>query len=226
MIPISDQDIRKSGRPWMTWLLVGLNVIVFIYELTLGRTQIEQFFMTYGAVPAQITQGENLLSLFTSMFLHGGLIHIISNMVFLLVFGDNVEAVLGKLGYLGFYLLGGLFAAGAHVIVNPAANVPTLGASGAVAAVLGAYVVMFPRSRVKVLLFWGFFIQMTRVAAMLFVGVWFLMQFLSGLASLAVSTSQVGGVAYWAHIGGFIPGIVLGFLFRERAQEMVPERSR
>ena len=226
MIPIGDQNIRTRGRPWMTWLLVGLNVIVFVYELTLGETQLEQFITRFGTVPAQITQGENLISLVTSIFLHGGVVHILSNMVFLLVFGDNVEATLGKVGYLGFYLLGGLIASGAHIIANPAAEVPSLGASGAVAAVLGAYVVMFPRSRVKVLVFWGFYATVTRVAALLFVGVWFVTQFLSGLASLAVSTAQTGGVAYWAHIGGFVPGLVVGLLFRKRAQGLAQSSSR
>lgn len=226
MIPIGDQDIRESGRPWVTWLLVSANVIVFIYELTLGPTQLEQFVRDYGAVPARIREGENLISLFTSIFLHGGLIHILSNMVFLLVFGDNVEATLGKLGYLGFYLLGGLVASGAHVIANPGASVPSLGASGAVAAVLGSYVVMFPRSRVKVLVFWGFYATVTRVAALLFVGIWFLTQFLSGIAALTAQTAQTGGVAYWAHIGGFIPGLVVGFLFRKQAQELTVESSR
>jgi membrane associated rhomboid family serine protease len=220
MIPIGDQDIRGSARPWVTWLLVGLNVIVFIYELTLSQPQLEQFAAQFGAVPARITRGENLISLLTSIFVHGGVIHILSNMVFLLVFGDNVEAALGKAGYLGFYLLGGLIASGAQVIAYPEAEIPSLGASGAVAAVLGAYVVMFPRSKVKLLVFWGFYATMTRVAALLFVGVWFITQFLSGITSLAVRTAQTGGVAYWAHIGGFIAGLLGGLLFRKRAQEL------
>jgi membrane associated rhomboid family serine protease len=226
MIPVGDQDVRGSGRPWVTWALVGLNVIAFIYELTLGPAQLEQFLMAYGVVPAQIISGKNLVSLLTSMFLHGGLIHVISNVLFLAVFGDNVEAILGKVGYLGFYLIGGLLASGAHVAANSGATVPSLGASGAVAAVLGAYVVMFPRSRVRVLVFWGFFVTMTRVAALLFVGIWFITQLFSGVAALGVPTAQTGGIAYWAHIGGFIPGVVVGFLFRKRAQERVPHRSR
>jgi membrane associated rhomboid family serine protease len=226
MIPIDDQDVRDSGRAWVTWLLVGINVIVFIYELTLSPTQLEQFAMTFGAVPARITQGKNLFSLFTSMFLHGGILHILSNMVFLLVFGDNIEAILGKLAYLAFYLAGGIIASGAHVITNPTADVPSLGASGAVAAVLGAYVVMFPRSRVKVLVFWGFFATITRMAALIFVGVWFITQLFNGVAALSIRTAQTGGVAYWAHIGGFLPGLIVGLLFRKQAQERIVPFSR
>jgi len=224
MIPIGDQNIRSRGRPWVTWLLIAVNVVVFIYELTLGPGQLEAFATQYGAVPQQILQGENLLSLLTSMFLHGGWVHVISNMLFLGVFGDNVEAVLGKLRYLIFYLGGGLAASAAQILLNPASQQPIVGASGAVAAALGAYVVMFPRSQVRVLVFFGYFAPTTRVAAFLFIGIWFVTQLLSGVASLGVNTAQTGGVAYWAHVGGLVAGAVVGFIFRSRARELVPQR--
>jgi len=220
MFPIGDEDIRTASRPWVTWLLVGLNVLVFLYELTLGRTQLEQFFMTFGVVPAQVMQGKHLISLLTSMFMHGGWAHIFSNMLFLWVFGDNIEAVLGKLLYLGFYLVGGLVASSAHILFNLGADMPSLGASGAVAAVLGAYVVMFPRSQVKVLVVFGFIARVTRVAALFFVGIWFITQLFNSVASLGPATAQTGGVAYWAHIGGFVLGLIVGFLFRGQAKEV------
>jgi len=220
MFPIGDEDIRTASRPWVTWLLVGLNVLVFLYELTLGRTQLEQFFMTFGVVPAQVMQGKHLISLLTSMFMHGGWAHIFSNMLFLWVFGDNIEAVLGKLLYLGFYLVGGLVASAAHILFNLGADMPSLGASGAVAAVLGAYVVMFPRSQVKVLVVFGFIARVTRVAALFFVGIWFITQLFNSVASLGPATAQTGGVAYWAHIGGFVLGLIVGFLFRGQAKEV------
>lgn len=227
MFPVGDDDVRGAGRPWLTWTLVAINVVVFLYESTLGQSQLEQFFMTYGVVPAQVVQGQNLFSLFTSMFLHAGWAHILSNMISLAIFGDNVEAALGKLGYLLFYLAGGLAASVAHIGFNLGAQVPSLGASGAVAAIMGAYVVMFPHSRVRVLMIFGFIARFTRVTALLFVGIWFITQLFSGVASLGVATAQSGGVAYWAHIGGFVLGLLVGFLLRGQAPELErPERRR
>ncbi len=226
MLPIGDQDVRKENVPLVTWALVGLNVIAFIYELTLSQAQLEQFFMNYGVVPARIQEGEQLIALLTSMFLHGGWAHIVGNMLFLLIFGDNVEATLGKLPYLIFYLAGGLVASGAHILLNANAELPSLGASGAVAAVLGAYLVMFPTSRVKVLVFVGYLATVTRVTAALFLGIWFVMQLFSGVASLGPETAQSGGVAYWAHVGGFVLGLGIGFLLRGEAPELAPERER
>jgi membrane associated rhomboid family serine protease len=220
MFPIGDENVRTPGVPWVTWLLIALNGAAFLYELSLGQGQLDQFFSTYAVVPAQIVDGENLVALVTSMFLHGGWAHILGNMVFLAVFGDNVEAVLGKLPYLLFYLLGGIAASAAHVLVNTSSTLPSLGASGAVAAVLGAYVVMFPRARVRVLIFLGVFATVGRVTAFLFLGVWFLMQLLSGVASIGPATAQTAGVAYWAHIGGFVVGLFTGFVFRGRARRL------
>ncbi|MFP4395172.1 MAG: rhomboid family intramembrane serine protease [Anaerolineales bacterium] len=219
MFPIGDTDVRDSGPAIITTALLILNTIAFGIELTVGVEGIDQLFRQYGVVPAQIGQGRQLYSLFTSMFLHGGWMHLISNMVFLMVFGDNIEAVLGKIGYLLFYLGGGIAASVTHIVVNWGSSMPSVGASGAIAAILGAYVVMFPRSRIKVLYFswWG--IGITRITAIVFLGFWALMQFLNGVAALGAETAQTGGVAVWAHIGGFVAGLVIGFLFKGQAQK-------
>jgi membrane associated rhomboid family serine protease len=212
MFPVGDEDSPKIGLQWMTVLLIGINILVFLYQITLGEGQLEQFIRTYGVVPAQIQQGEDLISLLTSMFMHGGWMHIIGNMLSLWIFGDNVEAALGKVLYLGFYLAGGLAASAVHILFSLGSTTPSLGASGAIAAVMGAYVVMFPKARVRVIMGWSR--RVTRVTALVFVGVWFLLQFLSGIASLGVQTAQTGGVAYWAHIGGLVAGVIAGFFVR------------
>ncbi len=217
MFPIGDDDIRGAPPPYVTWVIVALNVLVFLYEISLSQPELRQFTETFGVIPAEILQGRQLYGLFTSMFLHGGWLHIVSNMAFLLVFGDNVEALLGKLSYVLFYLAGGLVAAIAYIAVNPGSTAPSIGASGALAAVLGAYVVMFPGSQIRALVMLGFFVTVTRVTAVIFLGIWFIMQLLSGVASLGVETAQ-GGIAYWAHIGGFVFGLLVGFLLRGRAQ--------
>jgi membrane associated rhomboid family serine protease len=226
MFPIGDDDVRGAPPPIVTWVLVGLNVLIFLYEISLPRSGLESFISTYGVVPERILSGEQLFSLITSIFLHGGWLHVIGNMVFLAVFGDNIEAILGKLGYLLFYLAGGISASLAHVLLNPGSTAPSLGASGAVAAILGSYVVMFPRSRIRALVIFGFYVTITRVNAVIFLGIWFVMQLFSGVASLGVNTAQSGGVAYWAHVGGFVFGLILGFLLRSQAQDQGLNRSR
>ena len=218
MFPLGDDDIHGAPPALVTWGLVALNVVVFIYQLTLNEAALTNFFLTFGAIPALILQGERLFTLFTSMFLHGGWLHIIGNMVFLLVFGDNVETVMGKFGYLLFYLVGGLAASAAFIVLHPDTTVPMLGASGALAAVLGAYIVMFPRSQVRALIFLGFFVTITRVTAFIFLGIWFVLQLFQGIGALGAS--QTGGVAYWAHIGGFVFGLVVGLGLRGRARKM------
>lgn len=224
MFPIGDDDVRGQGVPWLTILLILANVAVFILELSMGRG-LQEFVVRWGAVPAHIANGERLETLVTSMFLHGGWVHIIGNMLFLWVFGDNIEATLGRIGFLLFYLIGGIVASGAHVLSALGSEIPSVGASGAIAAVMGAYVVMFPRSRVRVLLFLGFFLTTTRVTAIVFIGVWAVMQFFNGVASLGAETAQTAGVAYWAHIGGFVFGLLVGLLFRGRAEGLDLVRS-
>jgi membrane associated rhomboid family serine protease len=226
MFPIGDTDVKGSGPGILTIVLIVINVLAFLFELSLGQSGLRDFVQQYGVVPTEITQGNQLYSLFTSMFLHGGWVHLISNMLFLGVFGDNVEATLGKIYYLGFYLLGGLAASATFVLVNLDSNRPSIGASGAVAALLGAYIVMFPESRVKALVvvgFWGF---VTRVQALLFLGIWFITQLFNGVATLGVDTAQTGGIAVWAHIGGFVFGLIIGFLFRNQAGKLEFEGGR
>lgn len=227
MFPVGDTDVRDAGPAIITTALLILNILAFGIELTVGVDGLEQFFRQYGVVPAQIAQGDQLYSLLTSMFLHGGWMHLIGNMVFLMVFGDNIEAVLGKIGYLIFYLGGGLAASAAYIIINWGGTTPSVGASGAIAAILGAYVVMFPRSRIKVLYFSWLGIGITRITAIVFLGFWALMQFLNGIASLGAETAQTGGVAVWAHIGGFVAGLVIGILFRGHAEKLkIGQRGR
>ncbi len=220
MFPIGDTDVRKSGPAILTIVFLILNIVVFVLELSVGAEGLEQFFRQYGVVPTQVVQGQQLYTLLTSMFIHGGWMHLISNMLFLMVFGDNIEATLGKLPYMLFYLVGGLVASAAHILVNLESTMPSVGASGAIAAILGAYIVMFPHSRVKVLYFSWLGMGVTRVTAVLFLGFWALSQFLNGVASLGAETAQTGGVAVWAHIGGFVCGLVVGFLFKGRAEQL------
>ena len=216
MFPIGDDKVRGAGPGYVTILLIVINVLVFLFAATMAPAAAQEFINQWGAIPAAILQGSRLETLLTSIFLHGGWLHLIGNMLFLWVFGDNIEAAMGHLGYAFFYLAGGLVASAAHILLNPGSTVPSVGASGAIAAVLGAYIVMFPGSRIKALVFLGFFITTTRVSALFFLGIWFLMQLFAGVASLGVQTAQTGGVAFWAHIGGFVFGLLAGFFMRGR----------
>ncbi len=220
MFPIGDTDVRPRSTAHVTIALVVINTIIFIYESTLSQPALDSLFNQYAVIPTNILAGNHLYTLFTNMFLHGGWMHLIGNMLFLWVFGDNVEAVLGHIGYLIFYLIGGIVASISHVIMNATSTLPSLGASGAIAAVLGAYIIMFPRSQVRVLIFYGIGAGITRVAAILFLGIWAVTQLFNGVASLGVPTSQTSGVAVWAHVGGFILGFIVGLMFRGRAQNL------
>ncbi|MGI8784198.1 MAG: rhomboid family intramembrane serine protease [Acidobacteriota bacterium] len=219
--PIGDDDSQVTITPLVTYTMIGLNVLVFLYQLSLG-TNIEQFFMAWATIPAEITSGQDLppgipapvyVTLLTSMFMHGGFMHIFGNMAYLWVFGNNIEAALGHARYVIFYLACGLLASLAHVFFNANSVIPSLGASGAISGVLGAYIVMFPRGRVRVLMF----NSITHVPAFVALGMWILLQLVSGVGSLGADTAQTGGVAYMAHIGGFIAGMALGPILRQRA---------
>jgi len=214
MFPIGDTNVRGAGPGFVTIGLIILNVIIFLFEATMSRPALESFITQYGTIPAAIMQGDQLHTLLTSMFLHGGWLHLIGNMLFLWVFGDNIEAVLGKLWYLLFYLAGGIAASLAHILLNMGSTVPSVGASGAIAAILGAYIVMFPHSQIRLLVFLGLFMTVTRVTALVFLGIWAIMQLFNGIAGLGVETAQTGGVAFWAHLGGFVFGLLVGFLAR------------
>lgn len=218
MIPIGDTpDQRRTRFPIVTILLLLANVAVFVYQLSLGPA-INQFVASFGVVPAEIARGVDIppnspdpvyLTLFSAMFMHGGFLHIAGNMLYLWIFGDNVEDALGHIPFLGFYLLAGLMASLIHVFVDPSSTIPSIGASGAIAGVLAGYLVLFPTASVRTLLLLGPFITMARVSAFILIGFWAVLQFISGLASLGADTAQTSGVAFWAHIGGFVVGLVV-----------------
>lgn len=217
MIPLRD-NAPIRGLPVMTWGLIALNGLVFLYELTLSDPALEQFFMQYALVPGRLAQGENILTPLTCMFLHGGWLHIIGNMWSLYLFGDNVEDRLGSGRFLIFYLFTGLAANLTHFVTQPGSMVPTLGASGAIAGVMGAYVVLFPRARVLTLVPIFIFIYIVEVPAVVFLGLWFFIQLLSGLATVGEKVA-FEGVAWWAHIGGFATGILTLPLFTRRRSQ-------
>ncbi|MBX6341941.1 MAG: rhomboid family intramembrane serine protease [Thermomicrobiaceae bacterium] len=214
MFPIGDDNRGRRLSPIVNLALIGLNVLVFFYEISLPQGDLNQFIFTYGAIPREISHGRDLVTILTAMFLHGGWTHILGNMVFLYVFGDNVEDAMGHLKYLIFYLIGGVAAALAQTFINPDSTTPMIGASGAIAAVLAAYMVLYPSGLVRVLVFLGFFVTVMMVPAILMIGLWFLIQLFNGLGSLGVPTAPTSGVAFWAHIGGFIAGLILVWVFR------------
>jgi membrane associated rhomboid family serine protease len=223
MIPLRDA-IPSQSPPAVTVLLITLNVLAFLYELSLGKA-LDVFIMQYGAVPLrfilagqmeEVSTVERFLPLFTSMFLHGGWLHLGGNMLYLWIFGDNVEDRLGHVRFLLFYLACGLAAALAQIYINPTSKIPMVGACGAVAGVLGAYLVLFPHARVLALIPIVFFFQIVELPALLFLGFWFLMQFLNGAISITAANYATGGVAWWAHIGGFASGVALAYLFPKR----------
>ena len=221
MIPISD-DLRPRRFPIVNYFLIAANVVVFLYELSLG-SQLDAFTTQYALIPAQVTAGIDLgdfRNIFIGMFLHAGWLHLLGNMLYLWIFGDNVEDRFGHFGYLIFYLFGGVIAAFAHTLLNPTSIVPTVGASGAIAAVLGAYLILFPRSRVYTFIPLGFFTRLTPLPAVLVLGVWFVLQLFNGVVS--VGTGDMGGTAFWAHIGGFVFGMLMGLLMKRNEPTPAP----
>ena len=221
MIPIRD-NIPSRTYPIVTVSLIVANGLAFLFEMSLGES-LGQFLLTYGLVPAKFfsLSGEirrNLPArfgpIFTSMFLHGGWFHIIGNMLYLWIFGDNVEDRMGHWKFLLFYLLCGVASAYAHLYTNTTSIVPTIGASGAVSGVMGAYMILYPRARIMMLVFVFFFVTVVAVPAVTFLFFWVLLQFISGMLTSAIG--QAGGVAWWAHIGGFACGVALVWLFRKR----------
>jgi len=207
MLPIGDDNSSRRTVPIVTYALILLNVLFFFVELTSG----DAFIQKWAFVPSRFlgNPGAGFLTLFTSMFMHAGWVHLGGNMLYLWIFGDNVEDRFGHIKYLIFYLLCGLAATFAQLAFNMGSNIPNLGASGAIAGVLGSYILMFPQERVKVLL--GN--SITTVPALIVIGGWIVLQFFSGVASIS-STADTGGVAFMAHIGGFVAGFLLTFLFR------------
>jgi membrane associated rhomboid family serine protease len=222
MLPLRDDQPRYS-TPWVTGFLIGLNLVIFLFEAALDPRSLNLVIHQFGVVPyhlgvflggsSRYTLPEIVLPFFTSMFLHGSWMHVIGNMWFLFIFGDNVEDWLGHFKYLVFYLLTGLIAMMTQVAIDLHSTVPSIGASGAIAGVLGAYFILYPRARV---LMW-FFIFVLWVPAWIVLGYWFVLNFLSGTqTALGVQGHNVGGVAFWAHVGGFVSGALLVKVFGER----------
>jgi membrane associated rhomboid family serine protease len=222
MIPLRD-NVPSRTFPVVNIALIGLNVLAFIYELALGQG-LERFMYAFGVVPQQMLehlQAQPLnpatwIPFLSSMFLHGGFLHLGGNMLSLWIFGDNVEDRMGHFRYLLFYLAAGLAGGLAHVLTNAPSVLPSIGASGAIAGVMGAYVILYPNARVLTLIPIFIFIQIVEIPAVIFLGFWFLLQFFSGTLSLGAATYQQGGVAWWAHIGGFLVGAATVLLFYRR----------
>ena len=216
MIPFADENPTRT-LPVVVFALIAANVVVLLYQLSLPPSALQAFISTWAAVPAKITHGAPVapglpypawITILTSMFMHGGLLHLGGNMLYLWIFGNNIEDALGHVRFLFFYLLCGVLAMAAQVLVAPGAGVPALGASGAIAGVLGAYAVRYPRARVlTLLLLFPFLIRVVRLPALWVLGFWFVLQLIPGALSLGFH--QAGGIAYFAHIGGFLAGCLL-----------------
>jgi len=208
--PIGDDQVRGGHKPIFSYLFIGVNIFVFLYEISLTANGLNFFFTEYGVIPIEITNGQDLHTLFTSMFIHNGWLHLVGNMLFLWVFADNIEAITGSFVFVLFYISGGIVADLAHVLIDIDSTNPTVGASGAISAVMGAYLVMFPTSRIKI---WAFFFVF-RILAIYFLGFWIFNQLIDGFNVLNPSSGFNSNVAFWAHIGGFLFGLVAGFFFR------------
>jgi membrane associated rhomboid family serine protease len=214
MMPLTDDNRGRRTTPIVTWVLIALNVVVFLYELVLSDASLSRFFNDYGIIPQKITDGEGYLALITSMFLHGGWLHLGGNMLFLWVFGDNIEDVMGHARFIVFYLLTGIAAGLIQVLTNTDSTVPLIGASGAISGLLAAYIVCFPHGRILTGVVFGIFITTIMVPAWLMIGYWIVLQVIQGTVSLGMD-ADTGGVAWFAHIGGFAVGLVLVFPFRQ-----------
>lgn len=218
IFPIGDTQVQGGYKPYVSYTFIVINILVFLYEFYL-EPNANEFIITYGTIPQEITSGVNYFTLITSMFLHGGWMHLIGNMLFLWVFADNIEATIGSSRFILFYLLGGLAASLAHVAFNSTSQIPSVGASGAIAAIMGAYLVMFPKSKIKMLVI--VFFQSFEIPAFLFLGLWMGQQLISGFGSLS-ETGDTAGVAWWAHIGGFVAGLIGGYFFKQSMDRWNP----
>jgi len=217
VIPLKD-DNPTNTFPFVTILLIVGNAAVFAYEMSLGHANIQAFVRRMAVVPYEIGHGiafQEYPTLLTSLFLHGGFVHLLGNMLYLWIFGNNIEDALGHARFILFYLICGIAASATHIALNTSSNVPVIGASGAISGVLGAYLILYPRARVLVLVPIFFFIRIVRVPAFFVLGIWIVFQFIEGLPSLVADSARAaGGVAWFAHIGGFFVGILLLPLFK------------
>jgi hypothetical protein len=232
MVPIPLHDhIRRQTFWTLTLAIICANVLAFLFELSLGR-EVDRVVFFFGIIPARYTIpqiaarlsfGGLVVPIFVSMFLHGGWLHLLANMLFLFVFGRSIEDRFGHLKFLLIYFLGGLGGALVHIVLNAGSRVPTIGASGAIAGVLGAYFVSFPSARITTLLPIFFFFWTVELPALLLLGYWFLIQFFSGFQMQAIQSATAGGVAWWAHVGGFIVGVLLALTLRPQRRRPVIE---
>jgi membrane associated rhomboid family serine protease len=222
MIPLKD-NIPSSRTPLITIGLIVINVLVYLNQLMLPPRAAVRFVYLYGLIPVEISQGQLLVphpvplygTILTSMFVHGGLFHLAGNMLYLWIFGDNVEDRLGRFRFLLFYLLSGVGAAAAQILSDPHSKIPMVGASGAISGVLGAYLLLYPHARVVTLVFFGWFVRVIEIRALFVLGFWIVVQLVSGLLTWG---AQVGGVAWFAHVGGFVAGLVMVIPLRRRAE--------
>ncbi len=217
MIPLGDASRRMVRFPIVTVSLILANMLVFLLELTGG----DAFVTRWSMVPADIMAGKNLVTILTAMFLHAGWSHILGNMIFLWAFGPEIEDFMGRMKYAGFYLLAGLAATAAQILLDPSSTIPNLGASGAIAGVMGAFLITYPRDRIRVLFFFGLFARVAFIPSIFLVGFWFLTQLFNQLGALV--TVQSGGVAYAAHIGGFIFGALVAKLMEQKNRPDIQE---
>jgi rhomboid family protein len=212
MFPLGDDDSQRRSVPYVTYALIAINVLVFLLELQNG----DEFIQQWAFIPHRFAEhpAEQIATVFSAMFMHGSWLHLGGNMLYLWIFGDNVEDEFGHVKYLLFYLLAGIAATFAQFAAASGSNVPNVGASGAIAGVLGAYILMFPNARINVLL--GR--QVVAMPALIVLGFWIVLQLISGVGTIATTSSDVGGVAYMAHVGGFAAGFLMAFLFRGRSR--------
>ncbi len=215
MIPLRDINPRRRF-PLVTIAVIVLNVLVFLYELLLPSATLDSWVATWGLVPYRLVSLDvrAILTVFTSMFVHGGFMHLIGNMLYLWIFGDNIEAAMGSFRFTVFYLLCGVGAALGQVLVDARSQIPMIGASGAISGVLGAYLLLYPRAEVETLVLLGYFVRLVRLPALVVLGLWIILQLFSGLLSLGAPAT--GGVAVFAHVGGFAVGVVLVGVFKRR----------
>ena len=216
MLPI--QDINPTRRfPIVNYILIAINVIVFLTQLSMSEQQLNQVYLTQSVVPVLASRApfavETLLDIVRIMFFHAGWAHLLGNMLYLWIFGDNVEDRLGRVLYLAFYLFCGFAASYAQVLIDPKSQIPLVGASGAIAGVLGGYLVLYPGVQVRALILLGYFSRLTEISALYVLGFWFVLQLFNGVTSLGPDTAE-GGVAFFAHVGGFVVGVILLFVFK------------
>jgi len=209
MLPLSDENPARL-KPYVNWLIIGSCVLIFLWQVSFGSSHFVNTLNMYGLVPARLLSGDGYQTFVTSIFLHGGWMHLLGNMLFLQIFGDNIEDACGHLRYLVFYIVCGVAASALWMYMAWGSQYPAVGASGAISGVMGAYFIMFPGARIRTLVSIGFFWQIVRVPAYTMIGLWFIYQFLLALIPINI------GVAYWAHIGGFVAGIAFAKFFKPR----------